>query len=116
MLRSWMSTRSDGTTKFLMIGKRCNNTGIEFRRFKKKIAVVHGVEVPLDEGERRNTHAVECCEYAAAHGLPYIKPKSNAIKVHAVDAILNARKERAAFRAAKGNKARTQPGISLGPK
>jgi len=116
ILRSWLQTRSDGTTKFLMISKRCNNTNIEFRRFKKKVAVVHGVEVPLDEGERRNTHAVECCEYAAAHGLPYVKPKSNAVKVHAVDAILNARKERAAFRAAKGTKASTSPGVSLGPK
>jgi hypothetical protein len=115
ILRSWMTSRGDGTTKFLVIGKRCPNTVIEFRRFKKKVAVVHGVEVPLDEGERRNTHAVECCEYAAAHGLPYIKPKSSRVKLTAVDAILSARKERAMARSMKYGSSPSK-GISLGPK
>ena len=100
----------------LIVTKRAVNTCLEFRRFKKKVATVNGVEVPLDEGERRNTHAVECCEYAAAHGLPYVKPKSNAVKLHAVDAIINARKERAAFRAAKSQVRRESSSISLGPK
>ena len=117
ILRSWLCTRSDGTTKLMMVTKRAVNTCLEFRRFKKKVATVNGVEVPLDEGERRNTHAVECCEYAAAHGLPYIKPKSNAVKLHASDVILNARKERAAVRAAKNRGYReSSNGISLGPK
>jgi len=73
-LRSWLHIRGDGTTKLLIVTDRCTNTVAEFGRYRKKMVKVNGLDTPLDEGERRNIHAIDNLEYGAAHGLRYVKP------------------------------------------
>lgn len=111
-LRNWLSIRDDGSTKFLIVTARCPNTVTEFKRFKKKTHVVNGVQVILDEGERRNVHAVECCEYAAAHGLPYVKPRSKSTAKTWLDRVLEHRAAYDAKHAAANPKDKS---IRLGP-
>ena len=110
-LRSWISIRSDGTTKLLVVTQRCPNLCKEFNRFKKK--TINGYIT--DEGNRRgNCHAIETLEYAAAHGLKYVKPKSNVKNISKVKFIIDGRKKRRSERKAKsqGQGAGT---ITLGP-
>jgi len=77
-LRDWMSIRQDGSTKLLITLQRCPNLVKEFFRFKKKI--INGFVT--DDGNRRgNCHAIETCEYAAAYGLPYVKPVNDIKKL-----------------------------------
>lgn len=115
LLRTWLSIRADGTSKAMIVTKRCPNLVLEMRRFKKKMVNINGVTMPLDEGERRRVHAVECWEYLAAHGCPYIKPKKNVVNVSWFDTVMAQRKAREAQRAARlgGQSDRI---ISLGPK
>ena len=114
LLRTWLSIRQDGTTKFLIICRRCPNTVLEFRRFRKKQVIVNGVHVPIDEGERRRTHVIECLEYLAAHGCAYIKPRTNKVSKSWFDTLTEQRRDRAAQRAMRHGS--QQATISLGPK
>ena len=113
MLRTWLSVREDGTSKLLFCSARTPNLVKEIERFRKKIVTVHGEAVPIDEGERRRTHAVECLEYLAAYGCPYVKPPSNCARKTWIDMILERRKERSeAWNQRHGS---GRPSISLGP-
>ena len=72
----------------------------EFFRFKKK--VMNGFVT--DEGMRRgNCHAIETCEYAAAHGMKYIKPPYKPIKDTVVTRIIKERNQRAKQRRMNSN-------------
>lgn len=75
-VRAWLSIRREGYPIFLVNVDRCPNLVREMERFKKLQQLVNGQKVTVDKGNRKaNTHLVECLEYAAAHGLPYVKPK-----------------------------------------
>lgn len=77
VLRDWLGVKEDGTTTFLIHTKNCPNTCKEFSRFKKKM--VQGIV--SDEGNRRgSSHAVETVEYAAAHGLKYVRPVTTVVR------------------------------------
>jgi hypothetical protein len=113
-LREAMSIRRDGTTEFLIVAARCPQTVAEFKRFKKKVANVAGVITPLDEGERRNIHAIDTVEMGFAHGLPYIQPKSLVMKSSGGAAIRAMRKAWQQWQ--QGKKAATDgKTVNLGP-
>ena len=68
-----------------------------------------------DQGNRRgNCHAIETLEYAAAHGLKYVKPKSKRVIRGRVAQIIQGRKMRSAQRSAKKRGLSTNT-INLGP-
>ena len=94
-MREWLSIKSDGSPKMLILTEKCPNLCREFSRFKKKI--VNGYV--QDEGNRRaNCHAIETLEYAVAHGLKYVKPKSNIVNPSRVARIIGQRKMRSSQR------------------
>lgn len=115
VLRSWMEVRQDGTSKFLLVVGKCPNLVRELKRFRKKVVHVNGVEVVSDEGNRRGgTHAIETCEYAAAHGLRYIRPKALVVELTPYDRMIQADKRRR-LKAAKNAALGSGGGIVLGP-
>jgi len=90
-LRDLLHVRAGGTTKMLVVMETCPNLVREFYRFKKK--VVNGFIT--DEGMRRgNCHAIETCEYAAAHGMNYIQPPYKPIRDTVVTRIIKERNQR----------------------
>jgi hypothetical protein len=98
----------------LIVAARCPQTVAEFKRFKKKVANVAGVMTPLDEGERRNIHAIDTVEMGFAHGLPYIQPKSLVMKSSGGAAIRAMRKAWQQWQ--QGKKAATDgKTVNLGP-
>ncbi len=110
-LRSWINVRPNGTTKLLVVVPRCPNLCREFNRFKKK--TINGFVT--DEGNRRgNCHAIETLEYAAAHGLKYVKPRAKRKETTAIKQILNGRKKRSAQRRAR-KRGLSPDFINLGP-
>lgn len=110
-LRSWINIQSSGTPTLLVVVARCPNLCREFNRFKKK--TINGFIT--DQGNRRgNCHAIETLEYAAAHGLKYVKPKSKRVIRGRVAQILRGRKMRSAQRSAKKQGLSTNT-INLGP-
>jgi len=110
-LRSWINIRADGSTKLLVVTQRCPNLCKEFNRFKKK--TINGYIT--DEGNRRgNCHAIETLEYAAAHGLKYVKPKTKRKVVSKVQYIIDGRKTRRSQKNAK-NRGLSAGTINLGP-
>ena len=110
-LRSWINIRSDGSTKLLVVTQRCPNLCKEFNRFKKK--TVNGYIT--DEGNRRgNCHAIETLEYAAAHGLKYVKPKRKIKTISKVQHIIDGRKKRRSHRRAQSH-SHNGGTINLGP-
>lgn len=78
--RRWMEIRSEGEFEagyptLLIVVDKCPNTCREISRFRKLTVRQGGRDIVTDKGNRRAaTHAVECTEYAAAHGLAYIRP------------------------------------------
>jgi len=116
LLREWLSVRRDGTTKFMFVPQYCENLPMEFERFKKITVRSHGQNVVTDKGNRRaGVHGVETCEYAAAHGLKYVKPKRRPKETSFVDRVLAGRKRRSRQRQGKARMAGSTPYISLGP-
>ena len=114
-LRDWLHVRDSGTPKMMVSVVKCPNLIREFFRFKKKI--MNGFVT--DEGNRRgNCHAIETCEYAAAHGLPYVKPQRLQKNTTRVGKILQERAKRARQRSIN-SKIRSGDGfrsyINLGP-
>ena len=90
-LRDWLSVGQNGSTKMMVTLQRCPNLIREFFRFKKKI--INGFVT--DDGNRRgNCHAIETCEYAAAHGLPYVKPENGIKKLSIAGRIIKDRNAR----------------------
>ena len=99
-LRDLLHVGAGGTTKMLVVMETCPNLVREFFRFKKK--VMNGFIT--DEGMRRgNCHAIETCEYAAAHGMKYIKPPYKPIKDTVVTRIIKERNQRAKQRRMNSN-------------
>ena len=111
-LRSWINVNEKGVTELLVVTARCPNLCREFNRFKKKFANGY----VTDEGNRRsNCHAIETLEYAAAHGLKYVKPQQKRVVRGIVGEIMRGRSMRSAQRAAKG-KGPSSNTITLGPR
>ncbi len=111
-LRSWISINEKGRTKLYVVANRCPNLVKEFNRFKKKFANGY----VTDQGNRRgNCHAIETLEYAAAHGLKYVKPRQKRVVNGIVGEIMKGRASRKAQRQAKtaGLQSNT---INLGPR
>jgi len=113
-LRTALAIRPSGYPEFMFCVARCPMTVMEFRRFKKRVIKIAGALTPQDQGERRNTHAVETVEYAAAHGLPYVRPKVVQRSSSVVQEILRARAEREQQRKMKYGFSGGR-GINLGP-
>lgn len=112
IVREWLRIRSDGTSRLIIIPYRVPNTIREMERFKKKRSARGYIS---DESDRsRDTHAVETLEYAAAHGLRYVKPPSNRVSSSWFDVVMEGRRMREEKRKAKGHGQR-QNYINLGP-
>ena len=115
-MREWLYIRADGMPKLMVVTFACPNFCREMERFKKKTTRIGGHDIPIDEANRRaNCHLVECGEYGAAHGLPYVKPKQPAKSFSAVKWIKEQRKQRAQQRAAR-NFSPHRSSRSLGPR
>ena len=113
-LRNWISTRDDGYPTLLVVADRCPNLVKEITRFKKKTGIVNGVEVVLDEGNRRGpVHAVECLEMLAAHGCAYVKPPMRVKESSRVDRILAMERS---FQAKMSQQSPRSNFINLGPR
>jgi len=111
-LRSWINLNEKGTTELLVVTARCPNLCREFNRFKKKFANGY----VTDQGNRRaNCHAIETLEYAAAHGLKYVRPQKKRVVRGIVGEILKGRAMRSAQKAAKA-KGLASNTITLGPR
>jgi hypothetical protein len=111
-MRDWLHIRASGTPLLRVVLDRCPNLLREFTRFRKK--KIGGVVT--DEPDFRSPcHAIQCLEYAAAHGLKYVKPKPLRKTNTLVDRVLarrsRAREKRRAMAALDGN----DGGIHLGP-
>lgn len=73
-LRRWLSIRDDGTTKFQVLSAFCPNLVNEITRLKRRIDAKTGVV--LDEKRLHSKdHLTDLAEYAAANGLPYVRPR-----------------------------------------
>ena len=95
--REWLSTRPDGTSKFMYVPAHCEDFEREIRNFKKDKDARTGH--PSDKANRRQPcHAVEVCEYAAAHGLAYVPPKKAVVALTTDERVGIAEAERAAYR------------------
>lgn len=115
-LRRWLQVDDNGRSTVMVNVNGCPNLVREFSRFMKKQTIVSGMRVTLDEGNRRaNCHAIECLEYAAAHGLQYVRPPERARRNPYVAMIIKGREERAARRKLS-RMADKDGGIVLGPR
>lgn len=78
-LRQWLSIRPDGTSKLIVVEAKCKWLCKGMKGFKKKRDPV--TKDPTEDGNRRSAvHEVECLEYAAAHGCPYVKPRETGVQ------------------------------------
>jgi hypothetical protein len=115
-LREWLRIQDAGLPKFLVATQRCVNLVREIVRFKKKQQKIGSQLVTIDEANRRaNTHATECVEYAAAHGLEYVKPNENVVTNTWVRRVLRDREMRERQRRTTSPSA-GQRTISLAPR
>lgn len=99
-MRDWLRTREDGSSKLMVVVDKCPNFVREMLRFRKKTMNVGGEVRILDEADRKKSpcHAVECGEYGAAHGLPYVAPPSRVISSSWLERVMKGRAARAARR------------------
>jgi hypothetical protein len=115
-LREWLRINEQGIPKLLVATQRCVNFVREMERFKKKQQKVGSQLVTLDDANRRaNCHAVECCEYASANGLEYVKPNDTVVYNTWVRHVLRGREMRERQRRATSPTA-GQRTISLAPR
>lgn len=111
-LREWLSVKSDGTPTMYIVLERCRNFVQEFSRFRRKVIN----NVVQDEGNRRGMcHAIETAEYAAAHGLPYVKPQPKRKPSSVVQRVLAERKARELRRRSSIFSPQKESGVTLGP-
>jgi len=115
ILREWLGTRRDGTTKFMYVPEQCENLPLEFERFKKITIRSHGRSVVTDKGNRRGVDGIETCEYAAAHGLRYVKPEVPPKTTSFVERVLAGRKRRAAKTRSQYAMTHGSTYVNLGP-
>jgi len=107
-LQSWLRVRPNGLPLVFVNEDACPALCQEMRRFRKKKDSVTGL--PTDEGNRKtNTHAVECLEYLAAHGMTYHRPQ-DAFKPTPQDMWVDRIRRRQRMEASSGFR-----GIILGP-
>ena len=120
-LRKWFELRMEGGPgngyPILYIDvARCPNTVREVLAFKKKQIKQNGVDVTIDEGNRRGpVHACECLEYASAHGCKYVKPPKLKLKDD-FDLLMEQRAHRAKKRRMKQSFMGQGNTITLGPR
>jgi hypothetical protein len=62
-VRTWLSIRDDGTTRFRILRGACPNMETEFNDYRKKIS---GREI-LDDPIAKRNHLMNCLEYLAAY-------------------------------------------------
>lgn len=73
-LRLWLAEREDGSPTILVVMQRCPNLARTMPKFRKKCVRIGGELMPIDERNPRSEHdAIDCLEYAAADGLPFVK-------------------------------------------
>jgi len=73
-VRELLTIRGDiGQPTYLVVAANCPNTLREFDRYNKKTQNVGGTQIILDTPMPRHNHLMNCLEYAAAHGVPYVK-------------------------------------------
>jgi hypothetical protein len=114
-LRTLLAIQRNSQPRFMVVVGKCPVFCAEMENFKKKTVKQMGVEMPLDEGDRRvNTHAIEAVEGAIALDLAYIKPRNKSIQYNFVDRVL-AWKERLKQKQRYQGIIRGQNTISLGP-
>jgi hypothetical protein len=70
LVRNWLVTRPDGTTKYRIVERTCGNTIWEFGRFKKRIVSGTAKEESID----RDNHLMDCLGYLAGHHPKWIQP------------------------------------------
>lgn len=117
MFREWLRVKDDGLPTFLVAPHRCVNFVREIERFKKKQQKVGSGMITLDEANRRQLcHAVECGEYAAAHGLAYVKPKESVATTSWVKRVLHERRMRERQRNVTSGPTAGRHTISLAPR
>lgn len=60
-LRTLLAIQRNGQPRLMVVVGKCSVFCAEMEGFKKKTVKQMGVDIPLDEGDRRvNTHAIEC--------------------------------------------------------
>lgn len=111
-LRLWLGMKACGVPTILYDFETCPNFEREMTRFKKlKIR-----DEVIDKGNRQaNTHLVECCEYAAAHGLPYVEPPKHRKDLTPAQRWIQNFKDRQRLKAAKSRTFGRGRQVSLGP-
>lgn len=121
-LRKWLDVRvwakdqkERGWPTLYVDSILCPNFYKEISHFRKKTVKQGGIDVVIDEANRRgNCHLVEVGEYAAAHGCEYVTPRAPERIDDDFDRWKRARdKRRAQYRAQ--NSSRTDNTITLGP-
>jgi hypothetical protein len=81
-LRTLLAIQRNSQPRFMVVVGKCPVFCAEMENFKKKTVKQMGVEVPMDEGDRRvNTHAIEAVEGAIALDLPYVKPRNKSCEI-----------------------------------
>lgn len=71
MVRTWLSIRDDGTTKFRIVLPTTKNMQKEFSVYSKAISHEESTEEPL----RANDHLMSCLRYLAAANPQYVPPQ-----------------------------------------
>jgi hypothetical protein len=113
--REWLATRPDGTPKFMYVPQHCEDFEREIRNFKKQKDARTGH--PSDDANRRQPcHAIETCEYAAGHGLPYVEPKKVVAKLTSDELVGAAESERAKWRRMMHHRPGQRNHVHIGPR
>ena len=74
-LREFLRFKDDGFPSVFVVAGRCPNLCAELRNLRKTTARVGGRDLVQDErNKRQRQDTVHCLEYAAAHGMKYVKP------------------------------------------
>lgn len=86
VLRTLLALNRDGRPLFMVVAGKCQTFCVEMENFQKKKVKQHGVEFPIDEGDRRtNTHAIEAVEGALGLGLEYVEPRTKTVEINFVE-------------------------------
>lgn len=78
LVRTWLSPRDNAPPKLRVLHGRCPHVLDEFRKYRRqKVKSQDGVLYYMDVADPRSkhSHAMNCVEYAAAHGCRYVPPQ-----------------------------------------
>lgn len=112
-LREWLSVRDDNSAKLQILTGYCPNLIMNFAKYKRAKDKTTGV-ITDKPNTRTPNHAINCLEYAAANGLPYIAPRTNRQTATVYDEIMRTRSDMRKLSAAHGTHA-DKNFINLGP-